>query len=102
VVDLSSSLNEGEPIPDTSCDFEFTQCLFSELNRPLLGPPDDDKIIILSDSNKEKEEVHEEKSTSAKDVAASAPVNPISTTSADHVDAHMGAKKNSDDQGPDQ
>jgi hypothetical protein len=35
-------------------------------------------------------------------VVASAPVNPISTTSADHIDAPMGAKKNSDDQGPDQ
>jgi hypothetical protein len=100
VVDLSSSLDEGEPIPDISRDFEFSQCLFSELNRSLLGPPGDGKIIILS--NEEKEEVREEKSTSAKDAAASAPVNPISTTSTDHVDAPMGAKKNSDDQGPDQ
>jgi hypothetical protein len=37
MVDLSSSLDEEDPIPDTSRDIEFTQCLYDELNRALLG-----------------------------------------------------------------
>jgi hypothetical protein len=64
MVDLSSSSDEEDLIPDTSHDFEFTQCLYDELNHALLGPPGDDKIIILSDFDEGKEEVHEEKSTS--------------------------------------
>jgi hypothetical protein len=52
----SSPLDEDKPIPDTACDFEFTQRLFGELNRDLLGPPDDSKVIILSDSDEEEEE----------------------------------------------
>jgi hypothetical protein len=54
VVDLSSSLNEEDLIPDTSHDFEFAQCLYGELHRALLGPPGDGKIIILSNSDEEK------------------------------------------------
>jgi hypothetical protein len=48
VVDLSSSSDEENLIPDTSHDFEYTQRLYSELNHALLGPPGDGKIIILS------------------------------------------------------
>jgi hypothetical protein len=103
VVDLSSSSDEEYLILDTSRDFEFTQRLYGELNRALPGPPGDGKIIILSDFDEEKEDVHEEKSTDAEDVAASAAVNPTSTTSSDDVDAPAGAKNdNSDDQGADQ
>jgi hypothetical protein len=70
---LSSSSDEEDSIADNSHDFEFTQWLYGELNRDLLGPPGDDKVIILSDSNEEKEEVRKEKS---------AAVNPTSTASA--------------------
>jgi hypothetical protein len=59
VVDLSSSSDEGDIIPDTSHDFEFTQHLYGELNRALLGSPGDGKIIILSDSDEEEEESEE-------------------------------------------
>jgi hypothetical protein len=75
-MDLSSSLDEEDLIPDTSHDFEFAQHLYDELNRALLGSPSEGKIIILNDSNEEKEEVREEKSTDARDKAASAAVNP--------------------------
>jgi hypothetical protein len=100
VVDLSSSLDEEDVIPDTSRDFEFAQRLYGELNRALLGSSDDDNIIILSESNDEKEEVRE-KSTGTKDASASTAVNPTSTASTGDADAPMGAKNNnSDDQGP--
>jgi hypothetical protein len=103
VVDLFSSSHEEDPIPDTSHDFEFTQHLYGELNRALLGPPDDGKIIILNDSDKEKEEVHEEKSTGVEDAATSATVNLASTASTDDAVAPVRAKNdNGDDQGPDQ
>jgi hypothetical protein len=49
VIDLSSSSNEEDSFADTSRDFEFTQWLYGELNRDLLGPSSDGKIIILSD-----------------------------------------------------
>jgi hypothetical protein len=103
VIDLSSSSDEKDLITTTSHNFEFIQKLFGELNRTVLGLPDDGKIIILSDFD--KEEVREEKTTSIKDVAASAAVNPasIASASADVDDAHAGAKNdNSDDQPPDQ
>jgi hypothetical protein len=101
VIDLSSSSDEEDLIAATSRDFEFTQRLFGELNRAVLGPPGDDKVIILSDSD--KEEVHEEKITGIEDAATSGAVNPASTASAGTDDAPMGAKNNnSDDQGPDQ
>jgi hypothetical protein len=51
VVELSSSSDEEDPISDTSRDFEFTQRLYSELSRALLGPPGDGKVIIISDSD---------------------------------------------------
>jgi hypothetical protein len=99
VINLSSSSDEEDLIAATSHDFEFTQRLFDELNRAVMGPPGDDKIIVLSDSD--EEEVREEKTTDTEDVTASAAVNPASTADAD--DASAGAKNdNSDDQRPDQ
>jgi hypothetical protein len=101
VVDLSSSSDPEDLIPDTSHDFEFAQRLYDELNHALLGPPSDDKIIILNNSDEKKEEVREGKSTGTEDVVASAAVNLASTASADDVNAPVGAKNNnSDDQGP--
>jgi hypothetical protein len=85
VVDLSSPSDEEEHIHDTAHDFEFTQHLFGELNRDLLGPPDNGNVIILSDSDEGKEKVHEEKSASVEDVATSAAVNSVSTASADDI-----------------
>jgi hypothetical protein len=82
VIDLSSSSDEEDSFIDTSRDFEFAQRLYGELNCDLLWPPGDGKVIILSDSDEEKEEARE-KSTGAKDVVASAAVNPVSTTSTD-------------------
>jgi hypothetical protein len=58
-------LDEDKPIPDTARDFEFTQRLFGELNRDLLGPPDGSKVIILSDSDEEEEEEHMRRSPPA-------------------------------------
>jgi hypothetical protein len=99
VIDLSSSSDEKNLITASSRNFEFTQRLFGELNRAVLGSSSDGKIIVLSDSD--KEEVREEKTTGTKDAVASTAVNPASTTSID--DAHAGAKNdNSDDHGPDQ
>jgi hypothetical protein len=95
VIDLSSSSDEEDLIAATSRDFEFTQRLFGELTRGVLGPHDNGKIIVLSESD--EEEVCEEKSTSIEDAAASIAVNPASTVSVD--DAPVGAKNdNSDDQ----
>jgi hypothetical protein len=97
VIDLSSSSDEEDLIAATSRDFEFTQRLFGELNRAVLGPPDDGKIIIFSDSD--EEEVCEEKTTSTEGATASAVVNPASNASVDVDDAPAGAKNdNSDDQ----
>jgi hypothetical protein len=87
VIDLSSSLDEEYFIADTSRDFEFAQRLYGKLNRAFLGPPGDGKIIILSDSDEENEEVHEVKSTSPKDAAASAAVNLASTAFAGNAGA---------------
>jgi hypothetical protein len=101
VIDLSSSSDQEDLITATSHDFEFTQRLFGELNRDVLGSLDDDKIIILSDFD--EEEVCE-KAANIEDVAASAAVNPASTAFADANtdDAPTGAKNvNSDDQTPD-
>jgi hypothetical protein len=64
VVDLSSSSDEEDLIPDTSHDFEFTQHLDGELNLALLGPPGDGKVIVISDSDEEME-AHEETITEA-------------------------------------
>jgi hypothetical protein len=84
VVDLSSPSDGEEPIHDTARDFKFTQCLFGELNRDLLGPPGNGKVIILSHSDEEKEETHE-KSVGAEEVATSVVVNPVSTASANDI-----------------
>jgi hypothetical protein len=99
VVDLSSPSDEEESIHDTSCNFEFTQRLFGELNHAFLGPPSDDKIIILSNSEEEKEEVCEEKSTSAKNAAASTAVNLASTASAADANEDPGAAPNDNSDG---
>jgi hypothetical protein len=101
VNDLSSSSDEEDLIAATSRDFEFTQRLFGELNRVVLGPPDDDKIIVLSDSD--EEEVRKEKTIDIETAAASSAVNPTSTAFTNANDAPAGVKNdNSDDQGPDQ
>jgi hypothetical protein len=101
VIDLSSSSDEEDLITATSCDFEFTQRLFGELNRAVLGPSGDGNIIILS--NSDEEEMREEKTTSTKDATVSTAVNPASTAFTDADDAPTGAKNdNGDDQGPDQ
>jgi hypothetical protein len=86
VIDMSSSSDEEDSFADTSCDFEFSQRHYGELNRDLLGLPDDSKIIILNDFDEEKEEASEEKSVGAKDATASTVVNPISTASTDDAD----------------
>jgi hypothetical protein len=65
VVDLSSSSDEENIIPDTSWDAEFIKRLFGDLNCGLLGPPGDGKIIIISDSDEEEEEMHEEQAADA-------------------------------------
>jgi hypothetical protein len=49
------------------------------------GRAGDGKVIILSNSDEENEEAHEEKSTDVEDVATSAAVNSVSTTSADDI-----------------
>jgi hypothetical protein len=54
VIDLSSSSDEEDSFIDTSCDFEFVQRLYGELNCDLLGPPGDGKVIILNDFDEEK------------------------------------------------
>jgi hypothetical protein len=85
VVELSSPQGEENPIHDTARDFEFTQRLFGELNRALLGPPVNDKVIILGDSDEKEEEAHEEKSVDAEDATASTAINPVSTASANDI-----------------
>jgi hypothetical protein len=102
VVHQSSSSDGEDLILDTSRDFEFAQQFYGELNRALLGPPGDDKIVILSDSDEEKEVAREEKSTGTIDTAASATINPTSTSFVDSADAPAGARNNNiDHQGPD-
>jgi hypothetical protein len=97
VIDLFSSLDEEEFVADTSRDFEFTQRLYGELNRDLLGPPDDGNVIILIDPDEDKVEVHEEKFASAKDAAASAAVNLVSTASADDTGTPAASLADTDD-----
>jgi hypothetical protein len=102
VVDLSSSSGEKGLITDVSRDEEFTRRLFGDLNRDILGLPDNGNIIILSDFDEEEEEVHAEQTTSIKDAATSAAVNPASTASANADDAPTRMKNdNSDDHTPD-
>jgi hypothetical protein len=85
VVDLSSSSDGENLIPDTSRDEEFAKRLFSDLNRGLLGSLGDGKVMILSDSN-EEEEVHEEDTTDAKAVPSSTVKSWAPTTTVDNAD----------------
>jgi hypothetical protein len=103
VVDLFSSSDEEDIIPNTSHDFEFTQRLYDELNRALVGPSDDGKIMINSDSN-EEEEVHEETITDAKATPSAAVVKPSTlAASPTDVDEDPGAMLNdSNDMSPGQ
>jgi hypothetical protein len=120
VVDMSSPQGEENPIHYITHDFEFTQCLFIELNRNFLGPPGDDKVIILSSSDEEEEEAHKENSIDAKDAAASTAINPVSAASAEDIstlakkslspatspadvdnDSRVAPKDSSDDLAPD-
>jgi hypothetical protein len=84
VVDLSSSLDEEGPIPDTLHDVEFARKLFGNLSRDVLKPPGDDNIIILSDFDKE-EEVREEDAIDA-EAPSSAMRSPAPTASTDDAD----------------
>jgi hypothetical protein len=97
MINLFLSSDEENFITDTSCDTEFTNKLFSDLNRGILEPPGDGKVIVLDDSDEEKE-VQEEKMVGTELVATSAAVNPMLTASVVANDAHVGAKNdNSDD-----
>jgi hypothetical protein len=80
VVDLSSSLNEEDSIPDTSHDFEFAQCLYGELNRPLLVTPGNGKVIVISDSDEEVEA--REETTAEVEATPSATTKKSSTPAA--------------------
>jgi hypothetical protein len=92
VVDLSSSSDEENLIPDTSRDEEFAKRLFDDLNHGLLGPAGDGKVIILSDSD-EEEEVCEEDATAAEaEATPSSTVKSLAPTAftADVDDADKG------------
>jgi hypothetical protein len=99
VVDLSSSSDEEEPIPDTSHDFEFAQHLYGELNYALLGPPGDGKIIIISNSD-EEEEACEETPADAKPAPSATTVKPSTpVASPADVDEDPGATPNDSNDG---
>jgi hypothetical protein len=85
MLDLSSSSDEENLIPDTSRDEEFAKRLFGDVNRGLLGSPGDDKVIILSDSD-EEEEVREEDTVDAKTMPSSVVKSPTPTASVDDAD----------------
>jgi hypothetical protein len=92
MVDLSSSLDEEDLIPDTSWDEEFTKKIFSDLNRDVLGPPDDGNIIILTDSD-EEEDVRKEDVTNIEVMPSSTARILASTAStADTDEAPRGYK----------
>jgi hypothetical protein len=96
MVNLSSD-EEENTLPDTSRDEEFTQRLFVNINRGLLGPPDDNNVIILNDSDDE-EEVGEEITTDTKAAPPSAVNSPTPTVStADADDAPDGVQYDSND-----
>jgi hypothetical protein len=102
MVDLSSSLDEEDLIPDTSWDEEFTKKIFSDLNRDVLGPPDDGNIIILTDSD-EEEDVRKEDVTNIEVMPSSTARILASTTStADTDEAPRGVQDdNSGNRTPD-
>jgi hypothetical protein len=85
VVDLSSSSDEEDSIPNTSHDFEFTQRLYGKLNCALPGPPDEGKVIIISDSNEEK--VAHEENTAKAEATRSAAAGKSLTLAASPADA---------------
>jgi hypothetical protein len=84
-VNLSSSSDEVNLIPDTSWDEEFTKRLFGDLNRGLFGPPGDGKVIILSDPD-EEEEVHEGDVADAEPAPSFVMKSPTPTASAEDAD----------------
>jgi hypothetical protein len=97
VVNLSSSSDEENPIPNTSWDAEFVKRLFDDLNYGLFGPPDDGKVIILSDSDKEEEEeeVREEDVANTEVMLSFTVKSPTPTTSVvDADDADKGHSPN--------
>jgi hypothetical protein len=85
VVDLSSSSDEEDLIPDILRGEEFTRRLFGDLNRVVLRPPGNDKVIILSDSD-EEEEVREEDVANAEAAPSSTVKSPAPTASVDDAD----------------
>jgi hypothetical protein len=98
VVDLSSSSDEEDVIPDTSRDEQFTKRFFGDLNREVLGSPNSDKVIILSDSDDEEKEVCEEDVIDTKAMPSSAVKSPTPIASAADVDdADKGTPNTSND-----
>jgi hypothetical protein len=92
---VNLSLDEEDPIPHTSCDFEFAQRLYDELNRALLGPSCDGKIIIIISDSDEEEEAREETIVDAKAAPSTAAVKPSTpTASPTNVDEDPGAMPN--------
>jgi hypothetical protein len=96
VVDLSSSSDEEDLIPDTSWDEDFARRLFDNINREILWPPDDEKIIILSDSDEEeevrKEDVADAEAAPPSAVKSSAPI--ASAANADDASGWLMGSKN--------
>jgi hypothetical protein len=85
LIDLSSSLEEGDFFVDTSWDEDFARQLFRYLNHDILELPDDGKVIILSNSD-EEEDVCEETTTDA--AAAPSTVVKSSTPAVSIADAN--------------
>jgi hypothetical protein len=88
VVDLSSSSDEEDVIPDTSRDEKFTKRFFGDLNREVLRPPNSGKIPKLC----------EEDVVDTKVVPSSAVKSPTPIASAaDANDADKGTPNTSND-----
>jgi hypothetical protein len=96
VMDLSSSSDEENPIPDISWDEEFTKRLLGDLNHGLLKPPGDGKVIILSGSD-EEEKVSKEDVATAEAMPSSTVKSLASTTSATDTDTNDVDKGRSPD-----
>jgi hypothetical protein len=103
VVDLSSSSDEEDLIPNTLRDEEFARRLFGDLNHYILGSPGDGNVIIHNDFDEEEEEEHEEDAANIKAVPSSAAGIPASTTSATDADEDLKGMQddNIDDLAPD-
>jgi hypothetical protein len=95
VIDLFSSSDEQNIIPDVARDFKNAQKVFGELNRDVLGPPDDGKVIILDDSE-EEEEVHEEATANTGTTPSAAAGRPL-TLAASPADADEDPEAAPDD-----